>query len=83
MSVPNEHKIDFIFLSRIRQAIATMRRAGINETLIGCIVTEIRSAAINGEFERLQELIRLNPPQHVPHGYMAEQVKDVATDDLL
>lgn len=69
---------DVMFISRCRMAIDTMRRAGINETLIGCVLTEVRSAAISGEFYRIQRLMELNPPKHYAHGEMCDIVKEWA-----
>lgn len=66
--------IPHYFVMACRNAINTMRCAGINEVLIACIVQDIRSATLSEEFGRLQELIRTNPPTHHPHGTMAEAI---------
>jgi hypothetical protein len=60
---------DHVFLMSSRQAIATMREDGMNETRIACVVTEIRSAAIQEERLRLRRLMDDNPPNHIgwPH----------------
>jgi hypothetical protein len=67
--------ISYHFVVSCRIAIDVMRRAGINETLIAVVIQDVRSATLNEEFHRLQELIRLNPPTHHPHGTMAEAIK--------
>jgi hypothetical protein len=62
------------FITTCRTAINTMRHAGINEVLIACVIQDIRSATLNEEFGRLQEIVRTNPPTHHPHGTMAEAI---------
>lgn len=57
-------KINHLFLSGCRRAIGNMRQAGMNEVLIACTVTEIRSAAIHEERMRVSLLSERNPPTH-------------------
>ncbi len=64
--------ITMTFMLNCRHAINTMRRAGINDVLIATVIQDVRSATLNEEFNRLQELIRLNPPTHHPHGVIAD-----------
>jgi hypothetical protein len=59
------------FALRCGKSIQTMRRAGLNDIQIACILQDARSCALSEEFTRLQELVRQNPPKHHPHGEMA------------
>lgn len=65
-------KINHIFASVCRGAVADMRQAGMSDTTIACVVTEIRSAAIHEERLRLSTLLALNPPTHLSHTDMSE-----------
>jgi hypothetical protein len=58
-------KPDSIFFIWVRQAIGTMRDAGMNDALIACVLTEIRSAAIHEERGRIDKLFYNNPPHHI------------------
>lgn len=53
------------FLMRCDAAIRDMRAAGMNDTLISCVLTTVRSAAISGEFDRMRHISAANPPEHV------------------
>jgi hypothetical protein len=66
----------FNFLCGCRDAIQAMRDAKMGEGIIGLVVNEIRSAAINSEFRRLQELTRLNPPKHMTWVEMGDAIRD-------
>lgn len=66
---------DWVFQGQVHSALRIMREAGINETLIACIVTSIRSASINSEFSRIKRLMELNPPYHLDRGAMKEALK--------
>ncbi len=72
--MPNQ--IDLTFILNCQSSIQMMRRAGMNEIQIACIITEIRSHSLNEEFRRLQELIRLSPPKHHPHGVFEDEIKN-------
>ena len=65
-----EQTIDHGFISMCRQEVEDMRRAGMNETMIACVVTGIRAAAINAEFLRVKLLLDANPPYHAPWPHM-------------
>ncbi len=41
-----------------------MRRAGMNETLIACVIQDVRSATLNEEFRRIVNLVTYSPPHH-------------------
>ena len=70
------HIKDFIS-SGLNVAITIMREAGISDTLIAIVVTEIRSRAISEESVRLQELQRQNPPTHFPWPEMQDAIKNM------
>jgi hypothetical protein len=71
----SEH-IDPIFLVWARNAIRTLQDSDLNDTLIACVVTEIRSAAIHEERLRQQRLQDANPPHHAGHTEMAGLLAD-------
>ena len=64
------------FIFSCYRAIETMRQAGLNDTLIACVLSEVRAAAIFEERQRLEILLRANPPHHPPHGVIAKQIED-------
>jgi hypothetical protein len=66
---------DWVFQGRIHVSLLRLREAGLNETIIASIVTDIRSASISAEFYRIQRLMELNPPHHMAHGAMREALK--------
>lgn len=68
---------DSVFIARCSTAIRMMREAGINEVRLACVLTEVRSAALSQEYFRVTELLRLNPPRHLPHGEMADIVEKI------
>ncbi len=70
-----EH-IDPIFLVWARGAIETLQGSDLNDTLIACVVTEIRSAAIHEERLRQQALQERNPPCHASHSSVARLLHD-------
>lgn len=61
---------DPIFISRCRTSIEVMRQHGVNETLIGVVLAEVRSAAVS-------ELILVNPPRHFAQGEMEDALPKV------
>lgn len=68
--------IDHIFLSRIGSAVETMRRAGMNDVLIGWVIYDIRAAALQSESLRLEALRAANPPSFAVTGFqIAELIK--------
>lgn len=71
----SEH-IDPIFLVWARNAIRTLQDSNLNDTLIACVVTEIRSAAIHEERLRQQRLQDTNPPCHASHSSVARLLHD-------
>jgi hypothetical protein len=68
-------KVDHNFISGCLQAIADMRGAGINDTLIACILSDVRAAAIREERMRVEVLIRDNPPVYLPSRAYADAIK--------
>lgn len=73
--------VDHNFFYRIRSAVGTMREAGINETLIGIIVQDIRSATLQEEFNRLRNLITDSPPKHDTCFDMAYDIKEQISEE--
>lgn len=74
----DKNGIDHNFIGGCRYAIRDMRDAGMNETAIACVVTEIRSAAVNEATQRLRVLLDGNRPRHHAHGHMAKAIAEWA-----
>jgi hypothetical protein len=70
-------KVDHNFLSGCRAAIESMRGAGMNDSLIACVLTEVR-AAIREERMRVEALLGANPPVHLPSGQYVDAMKERA-----
>jgi hypothetical protein len=68
--------IDSLFLGSVSKAVADMRRHGMNDAVIACVIQDVRSATLNEEFRRLQELVRLNPPQHDSWSVLHTEIKE-------
>ena len=73
-------RLDRNFLFGCRRAIDDMRRHGMNLTIIGCALQEVRAAAIQEERLRLEVLLRNNPPSHPAGTYIAEQLEEEYPD---
>ena len=67
---------DAIFLNKIQPAIVTMQNHGMSSLDMAIIINEIRSAAINMEFHRLQRLLELHPPHHYTYIEMEDLIDD-------
>ena len=63
-----------LFLSGCRESVRIMRAAGINESLIACVITDIRSAALTEERLRMDNLIRENPPTYYDFGTVRKEL---------
>ena len=69
--------MDHNFFYGIKDAIRTMREAGMNDVLIGWVIYEIRAQAIHSESRRLEDLRAANPPSFSVTGFeIAEMIKD-------
>jgi len=69
--------MDDNFLFGIRDAIRTMREAGMNDVLIGWVIYEIRAQAIHSESRRLEALRAANPPSFSVTGFeIAGMIKE-------
>jgi hypothetical protein len=75
-ATPSGPAVDPHFVFSCRSAVKTMREAGMNDTLIGCVLSEVRAAAIFEERFRIQALMTSNPPVHPPHGAFADAIKE-------
>lgn len=62
------------FLFSIRSAVETMRRSGLNDVIIGTVVQDIRSASLNEEYRRHNQLLVNNPPEHDTCFAIAEKI---------
>jgi hypothetical protein len=69
------------FLLSCLNAIRDMRRHGMNDTLIACIIQDIRSATLNEEFRRCIDLVANNPPKHHHHGEIQDAMKTMEKED--
>ena len=65
---------DVLFMSSISAAIRTMREHKINDTLIGCILSEVRGAAVNAEQFRIKDVLTKSPPEFYPHGEYCDRL---------
>lgn len=61
--------IDLTFLLRIRDAVSNMRRAGMDDDLIGWAIYDIRAAALQAERLRLEFIHQKNPPSFSTTGF--------------
>lgn len=57
-------KVMGLFFANIVRAVTDMRRAGLTEADIACIVGDIRAAAITEERLRLEMVLKEHPPKH-------------------
>lgn len=67
-------QVDHNFIAGCRNAIDDMRRAGMNETIIACVLCDVRAAAIREERQRIEDVMREAPPHHPTHGEMSRKV---------
>lgn len=74
-------KISHNFIIPCHQAIRSMREAGMNDYMIGCVLTEVRSAAITEERMRLDRLTREFPPYHATQGEMTAMMDEWSRPD--
>ena len=65
-----------LFFGGCIAAIREMRQAGLNDMIIGCVLSEIRTAAISEERLRMEEVRSKNPPEHFPAQYYAGYIED-------
>lgn len=65
-----------LFIAQARGAIETLQNSNLNDTLIACVVTEIRSAAIAEERLRQETIHTANPPCHASWTGMARLLAD-------
>lgn len=65
-----------VFIAMARQAIRTLQDSNLNDALIACVVTEIRSAAIAEERLRHEALMAANPPCHASASSVARLLHD-------
>lgn len=77
----SERKLDHGFIFRCRRPIDDMRRAGMNDVIIGWVIYEIRAAAIQEERLRLEIVTARNPPNFNVTGFdIADQIGEAKAD---
>lgn len=67
-------KVGTIFFANIRTAIDEMRKAGLQDATIACIVCDIRAAAIHEERLRAEITTKNNPPHYPTYIEMREAI---------
>lgn len=79
MPIPNHTTAkpipDPLFFMWCREAITTLREAGLTDLQIGGILAAIRSAACKEERQRLNTLMTNSPPSYIRGSVMAELLK--------
>jgi hypothetical protein len=66
--------IDPVFISYCRQSIDDMRRHGMNDVIIACVLSEVRAAGILEERRRIAAIYKANPPDFRPSGEMKQAI---------
>lgn len=64
-----------LFFGGCIAAIREMRQYGMNEMIVGCVLSEVRAAAIAEERQRVDELRSKNPPEHFPAQNFAQYIE--------
>ncbi len=77
-------EVGVIFFSWARSAIQELRNAGMTETFIVGVVSDIRAAAIHEERLRVEAIRKHEQPPHFPtFSQMRERIKELAPPPAL
>ena len=69
-------KVMGLFFANIVRAVTDMRKAGLSDGEIACIVGDIRSAALHEERLRSEIAVKDNPPKHPTWVEMRDALND-------
>lgn len=62
-------------------AIREMRAAGLNDSRIAILLSDIRAAAISEERMRFERLMLSNPPEYPPWHELRDTIKEITGEE--